>query len=203
MDNYRAENIAKRLLENNSANLQMGEMKAYHELMLKLLLEDKRARFFDGKFHLRSAEAKIIAILSALKFGARTGEDTWELVLPTAMAWQTEKRYALTCQAAKNGCTVIKAQKSQKAAEEKAQEVSLSAYCNDLTGRRFGRVVAIRPVGRAKNGSVEWLFNCDCGNTVVAVGTNVVSGRTRSCGCLRSALSRERMQKKWEGRANA
>ena len=54
----------------------------------------------------------------------------------------------------------------------------------DISGQRFGRLVAIRPVDMGINGKSYWLCNCDCGNeTVVSIG-NLRSGNTKSCGCL-------------------
>jgi len=53
----------------------------------------------------------------------------------------------------------------------------------DLTGQRFGRLVAIE---RRDN---QWLCHCDCGETNLVHRSNLVSGRAKSCGCLR----RERM----------
>jgi len=56
----------------------------------------------------------------------------------------------------------------------------------DLTKKRFGRLVAIRDAGVAKNGSRLWLCQCDCGNTCKIRASNLVdSNHTRSCGCIR------------------
>jgi len=52
----------------------------------------------------------------------------------------------------------------------------------DLTGQRFGRLVAIRPEEERKNGQVVWQCKCDCGNTVSVRGANLRSGHTTSCG---------------------
>ena len=47
----------------------------------------------------------------------------------------------------------------------------------------------VSPAGRtAKRG----LFKCKCGNTKVAHITNVRAGRTKSCGCLRIEVTRQR-----------
>lgn len=56
---------------------------------------------------------------------------------------------------------------------------------NDLTGRRFGRLTPIRFLGR-KNGKSQWLCQCDCGVEKVVQSTNLISGNTKSCGCLKS-----------------
>ena len=58
----------------------------------------------------------------------------------------------------------------------------------DITGQRFGRLVAIRldPAGGSK-----WLVYCDCGVHFFAEGTDLRRGRTTSCGCYRAERCRE------------
>ena len=54
----------------------------------------------------------------------------------------------------------------------------------DLTGRRFGRLLAISRVDNQKDRNSLWLCKCDCGNEKNVVSFSLVSGRTKSCGCL-------------------
>lgn len=56
----------------------------------------------------------------------------------------------------------------------------------DLTGRRFGRLVALEFVGR-KNGRTLWKCICDCGKESITAYSNLMSGNTKSCGCLEKA----------------
>lgn len=53
----------------------------------------------------------------------------------------------------------------------------------DLTGKRFGRLVAIKPSPRTNNGT-RWLCLCDCGNEVEVVTPSLTCGVTKSCGCF-------------------
>jgi hypothetical protein len=53
----------------------------------------------------------------------------------------------------------------------------------NLTGQRYGKLVAIEYVRSTKGGKSVWLFRCDCGNTAELQHDNVVSGHTQSCGC--------------------
>ena len=53
----------------------------------------------------------------------------------------------------------------------------------DLTGQRFGKLVAIRPTRKNKCRQVYWLCKCDCGNEVEVLGVSLTSGQTKSCGC--------------------
>lgn len=56
----------------------------------------------------------------------------------------------------------------------------------NLTGRRFGRLTVLRldprDIGR---GQRRWVVRCDCGNEPAVAAKALVSGTTRSCGCLR------------------
>jgi hypothetical protein len=78
----------------------------------------------------------------------------------------------------------------------------------DLAGRRFGRLVVIsrKP---AKRRRAYWNCLCDCGNTTVVLGSELLrkrTGRTGSCGCaslekFKAMTSQQRGEKnpKWNG----
>lgn len=63
---------------------------------------------------------------------------------------------------------------------------------NDLTGRRFGRLVVIERAEdvRYENGAMvtQWRCRCDCGNIVVKRSQGLIAGKTKSCGCLRKEI---------------
>ncbi len=61
----------------------------------------------------------------------------------------------------------------------------------DITGRRFGRLVALRMTGHSQSGNALWLCQCDCGNQIVTDSNHLRHGLVRSCGCLRRERSRE------------
>lgn len=55
----------------------------------------------------------------------------------------------------------------------------------DITGQKFGKLIAIKCIKRDKYNRAIWLCKCDCGNlTEVKIGS-LTSGNTKSCGCLR------------------
>ena len=54
----------------------------------------------------------------------------------------------------------------------------------DLTGQRFGKLTVVSRVQGVK--PTTWLCQCDCGKFVKVRRGNLVSGSTRSCGCLRA-----------------
>lgn len=53
----------------------------------------------------------------------------------------------------------------------------------DLSGVKYGRLTGIESIGKNKAGQYIWKWLCDCGSTHEAVGTCVVEGKTKSCGC--------------------
>ena len=62
----------------------------------------------------------------------------------------------------------------------------------DLSGKRFGRLIVISrsddyisPKGFKRT---VWNCQCDCGNTRAVESTQLTSGHTKSCGCLRKEL---------------
>lgn len=55
----------------------------------------------------------------------------------------------------------------------------------DRTDQRYGRLTATALVGRASNGDALWCCRCDCGAAVDVSASNLRTGNTRSCGCLK------------------
>ena len=60
----------------------------------------------------------------------------------------------------------------------------------DITGQRFGRLVAIRDDGRTETGRVVWLCRCDCGIEKRIDGVLLRRSKNgyKSCGCKQSPL---------------
>jgi hypothetical protein len=54
----------------------------------------------------------------------------------------------------------------------------------DLTGQRFGNLVALYRNGTTKEGLVVWRCKCDCGKECDKVGVYLREGSTKSCGCM-------------------
>ncbi len=60
---------------------------------------------------------------------------------------------------------------------------------HDITGQRFENLIAVKKVGKKKNGNSVWLFVCDCGGSVETESYSVKTGKVRSCktcGAIRS-----------------
>lgn len=53
----------------------------------------------------------------------------------------------------------------------------------DIAGKEFGLLTVLRLDGRNRYGRQLWLCRCRCGRLRHALGTNLRSGHTTSCGC--------------------
>lgn len=62
----------------------------------------------------------------------------------------------------------------------------------DLTGQRFGKLVALERLPEKYGNSYLWKCQCDCGNTVNVSASALISGNKKSCGCLKAGNGRNR-----------
>lgn len=69
----------------------------------------------------------------------------------------------------------------------------------DLIGRKFNKLTVIRfdrkehkrdSKGKNRDKSY-WLCKCECGKEVVVARSELVTGKTKSCGCLRKENEEE------------
>ena len=65
----------------------------------------------------------------------------------------------------------------------------------EMVGKRFGRLVILEYVGTTKWRLALWNCYCDCGNTIIVIGSNLRKGVTKSCGCLSAEKTKERFTK--------
>ena len=75
----------------------------------------------------------------------------------------------------------------------------------DITGKRFGKLTALEPVGQSADRSITWRCRCDCGNETIVSGSVLrlrsvrSTGKpaaTLSCGCLRATHGHSRKESK-------
>lgn len=59
----------------------------------------------------------------------------------------------------------------------------------DLTGVRFGKLIALHPDGQDERKRYYWRCVCDCGSEVRVKANNLRTGNTESCGCIRFGKS--------------
>lgn len=64
----------------------------------------------------------------------------------------------------------------------------------DLANQTFGRLTVISFFGSSSNGNALWLCQCQCGNKCIVDSQRLQKGFTRSCGCLRSEISRSNIK---------
>lgn len=63
----------------------------------------------------------------------------------------------------------------------------------DLTGLRFGRLVVVGFIGKNINRNATYQCRCDCGATRTLLATYLLTGHTKSCGCLKIDMLRAKM----------
>jgi hypothetical protein len=62
----------------------------------------------------------------------------------------------------------------------------------ELSGQRFGRLVAVERDGSRRGRQFRWRCLCDCGRAHSVVGSDLKAGNVQSCGCLPSDLAVKR-----------
>jgi len=60
----------------------------------------------------------------------------------------------------------------------------------DLKNQRFGNLTVIESSDyKSKRGDYYWLCKCDCGKEKLILGRSLVTGKSKSCGCLKNRRS--------------
>jgi hypothetical protein len=53
----------------------------------------------------------------------------------------------------------------------------------DLTGQKHGKLTVISRAENNRHGKSQWNCVCECGNTTKSVGSNLLNGKSITCGC--------------------
>lgn len=77
----------------------------------------------------------------------------------------------------------------------------------EIRSKKYGKLTAVKAVGKNKSGKFLWLCKCDCGNECIVVQQQLRSGDTKSCGCYQKERMstrkpyshRERLYALWIG----
>lgn len=77
----------------------------------------------------------------------------------------------------------------------------MRAIARNLTGQRFGRLLAISPVSPEMISRTKWNCICDCGAHHQTQAWDLCNGATKSCGCLN--LDRTATMNRSHGKSNA
>ena len=56
----------------------------------------------------------------------------------------------------------------------------------DISNQRFGRLIALYPTTQKSHKATKWFCQCDCDNTTIVSISDLTTGNTSSCGCLKS-----------------
>lgn len=65
------------------------------------------------------------------------------------------------------------------------EEVKYIKGVEDLSGKRFGKLVVIKRVGTSSWGKyATWECHCDCGGTKITASQTLKRGKVKSCGCI-------------------
>lgn len=73
----------------------------------------------------------------------------------------------------------------------------------DLSGQRFGRLIAIEIAPRLADGATRWVCQCDCGSTMTTRANLLLRGHTKSCGCYARDRAAETQAKEVVGYVGA
>ena len=57
----------------------------------------------------------------------------------------------------------------------------------DLAGQRFSSLLVLERKENTKANKARWACLCDCGTETVVIGAELLSGHTKSCGCLQKS----------------
>lgn len=68
-----------------------------------------------------------------------------------------------------------------------------------IAGKKFGRLEAVRCIGKDKNGNYIWQCKCECGNIVEVVGRDLKNKHTTSCSCYNKEITSEIKSLKLDG----
>ena len=66
-------------------------------------------------------------------------------------------------------------------------------HTEDLTGCRFHWLKVLEGTDQGVAGNRLWLCECACGRKKLVKRKNLISGTTRSCGCLQRKVSSSRL----------
>jgi hypothetical protein len=69
----------------------------------------------------------------------------------------------------------------------------------DLADRKFARLTVLSRAASGRTGKARWTCQCDCGTEVTVFSTSLISGNTKSCGCLQRESAGARRRARTDG----
>ncbi len=124
------------------------------------------------------AECKREMVQTGMRFGHLTCVE-WSSPWPGISVWKCECDCGKIVQVSENAL-LSGVRTSCGCRKSRAQ---------DLSGRRFGRLIALEPMlERDRDSSIRWLCRCDCGEYTVVGSSRLLTGHTESCGCMKEEM---------------
>ena len=98
---------------------------------------------------------------------------------------RTENRNGRTAWLCRCDCGNLKAARSHALKAGKVKSCGCLSRREDLSGRKFGRLSVLGPSDPGNGGKRLWRCRCDCGKETGQDYNSLVSGKVKSCGCLK------------------
>lgn len=76
----------------------------------------------------------------------------------------------------------------------KCPKCGLKKNFKNIAGKRFGKLVAIKPTNLRQYGSVIWECKCDCGNIKNVCQNDLHTLAVQSCGCLNYSIGEHNIE---------
>lgn len=67
---------------------------------------------------------------------------------------------------------------------QKLIDYNKNVAANNLTNQVFGKWKVLKRTDKRQSGSIIWLCQCECGTLKEIRATSLISGETKSCGCI-------------------
>lgn len=74
------------------------------------------------------------------------------------------------------------------------KEIVAKRSFKDITGQKFGKLIALYITGQKSGQNYIWHCKCDCGNEIDVREGDLVNGHTSSCGCLIKSLGEQNIE---------
>ena len=111
-------------------------------------------------------------------------------VLEYAGKWDSMHRWRCLCDC---GNETIVGQTLLQSGRTKSCGCNGSPPMEDLTGKVFGKLTVLE-LAEWKNGTSYWHCRCECGNETKVRYAYLISGHTKSCGCLQNSIIKINMK---------
>ena len=111
-------------------------------------------------------------------------------VLEYAGKWDSMHRWRCLCDC---GNETIVGQTLLQSGRTKSCGCNGSPPMEDLTGKVFGKLTVLE-LAEWKSGTSYWLCRCECGNETKVRYAYLISGHTKSCGCLQNSIIKTNMK---------